>query len=200
MRSVNTYSAGAAAVIMPRVLGGFEPLLRRNVSWNTLTKHTDLVVAFGGMAIKNSSVSGGGTSRHVVREAITAARQRGTAFVLVSPLRTDLAEEAAADWVAIRPGTDTAVMLGIAHTLAMKLCTTAPFSTGSVKAIRRLRRICSAALTASRRTLIGPLTSRKYQPTSSGTWHGVWQAGAHWWLPVSRCSARSMASSRSGWQ
>ena len=118
VRSVNTYSAGAAAVIMPRVLGGFEPLLRRNVSWNSLTKHTDLVVAFGGMAIKNSSVSGGGTSRHVVREAITAARQRGTAFVLVSPLRTDLAEEAAADWIAIRPGTDTAVMLGIAHTLA----------------------------------------------------------------------------------
>src|SRR5882724_9309449 len=28
VRSVNTYSAGAAAVILPRVLGGFEPLVR----------------------------------------------------------------------------------------------------------------------------------------------------------------------------
>ncbi|MEO9188837.1 MAG: molybdopterin-dependent oxidoreductase, partial [Acetobacteraceae bacterium] len=64
VRSVNTYSAGAAAVILPRVLGGFEPLVRRNVSWDMIERHTDLVVAFGGMAIKNSSVSGGGASRH----------------------------------------------------------------------------------------------------------------------------------------
>ena len=58
VRSVNTYSAGAAAVILPRVLGGFEPLVRRNVSWNKVVAHTDMLVAFGGMAIKNSSVSG----------------------------------------------------------------------------------------------------------------------------------------------
>lgn len=118
VRSVNSYSAGAAAVILPRVLGGFEPLVRRNVSWNAIRQHTDLVVAFGGMAIKNSSVSGGGTSRHVVRQAIEAARRRGTEFVLVSPLRDDLPAEAAAGWVSLRPGTDTALMLGIAHTLA----------------------------------------------------------------------------------
>jgi biotin/methionine sulfoxide reductase len=118
VRSVNSYSAGAAAVILPRVLGGFEPLVRRNVSWESVVRHTELVVAFGGMAIKNSSVSGGGTSRHVVRGAIAEARQRGTQFVLVSPLRDDLPPEAGADWIAIRPGTDTALMLGIAHTLA----------------------------------------------------------------------------------
>ncbi len=118
VRSVNTYSAGAAAVILPRVLGGFEPLVRRNVSWESLVRHTELVMAFGGMASKNSSVSGGGTSRHVVRGAIAEARQRGTQFVLVSPLRDDLPPEADAAWVSIRPGTDTALMLGIAHTLA----------------------------------------------------------------------------------
>jgi len=118
VRSVNTYSAGAAAVILPRVLGGFEPRVRRNVSWDALERHTELVVAFGGMAIKNASVSGGGTSRHVARGAIDAARRGGTEFVLVSPLRDDLPPEAAADWLALRPGTDTALMLGLAHTLA----------------------------------------------------------------------------------
>ncbi len=118
VRSVNTYSAGAAAVILPRVLGGFEPLVRRNVSWDTLVRHTEIVVAFGGMAIKNASVSGGGTSSHVARGAMAAARARGVAFVVVSPLRDDLPPEAAADWVPVRPGTDTALMLGIAHTLA----------------------------------------------------------------------------------
>ncbi len=118
VRSVNTYSAGAAAVILPRVLGGFEPLVRRNVSWRKLGQHTDMVVAFGGMAIKNSSVSGGGTSAHVARGAMAAARARGTEFVLVSPLRDDLPAEAGACWVPVRPGTDTALMLGIAHVLA----------------------------------------------------------------------------------
>jgi biotin/methionine sulfoxide reductase len=118
VRSVNTYSAGAAAVILPRVLGGFEPLVRRNVSWDALARHTDLVVAFGGMALKNAAVSGGGTSRHVARGAMAAARRRGAAFIAVSPLRDDLPPEAAADWMPVRPGTDTALMLGIAHTLA----------------------------------------------------------------------------------
>ncbi|MGA9868762.1 MAG: molybdopterin guanine dinucleotide-containing S/N-oxide reductase [Acetobacteraceae bacterium] len=118
VRSVNTYSAGAAAVILPRVLGGYEPLVRRNVSWDSIGRHTELVVTFGGMAIKNSSVSGGGTSRHVVRGAIAAARRNGTKFVLIGPLRDDLPAEAHAEWVPIRPGTDTALMLGIAHTLA----------------------------------------------------------------------------------
>jgi biotin/methionine sulfoxide reductase len=127
VRSVNTYSAGAAAVILPRVLGGFEQLVRRNVSWDALKRFTDLVIAFGGMAIKNSSVSGGGTSQHVARGAIDAARRSGTEFVLVSPLRDDLPPEAGADWVALRPGTDTALMLGIAHTLVTERLHDRPF-------------------------------------------------------------------------
>ncbi len=117
VRSVNTYSAGAAAVILPRVLGSFEAQIRRNVTWDMLGRHTDMVVAFGGMAIKNSSVSGGGTSAHVARAGIAAARRRGTEFVLASPLREDLPTEAGASWLAVRPGTDTALMLGLAHTL-----------------------------------------------------------------------------------
>jgi biotin/methionine sulfoxide reductase len=38
-------------------------------------------------------------------------------FVLVSPLKDDVTAGAAATWMPIRPGTDAAMMLGIAHTL-----------------------------------------------------------------------------------
>ncbi len=46
-----------------------------------------------------------------------AAAARGCAFVNVSPLRDDLPVEAGAEWLAPVPGTDTAMMLGMAHTL-----------------------------------------------------------------------------------
>jgi biotin/methionine sulfoxide reductase len=118
VRSVNSYSAGASAVILPHVLGSFEDAGRRAVLWTDVAQHTDIVLAFGGMAGKNSMVSGGGTSRHVVRGAMAAARARGTTFVSISPLRSDMPAEAGATWCPIIPGTDTALMLGLAHTLA----------------------------------------------------------------------------------
>lgn len=117
VRSVNTYSAGAASVILPHVLGRYEDVGRRDVLWSDIVQHTDLVVAFGGMAAKNAMVSGGGTSRHIVRESMAAARARGVRFVVVSPIRDDMPAEAGADWYPINPGTDTALMLGLAHSL-----------------------------------------------------------------------------------
>lgn len=117
VRSVNSYSAGAASVILPHVLGKYDDAGRRDVLWSDVVRHTDLVLAFGGMAAKNSMISGGGTSRHIVREALAAARARGTRFVAISPIRDDMPAEAEADWYSIIPGTDTALMLGLAHSL-----------------------------------------------------------------------------------
>ncbi len=117
VRSVNSYSAGASAVILPHILGPFEAVTRRNVTWEQVVAHTDTLVAFGGMAMKNNAVGSGGVSRHVERGAMRAAHESGTHFVLVSPLRSDLPDEAAAAWLAAVPGTDTALMLGLAHTL-----------------------------------------------------------------------------------
>ena len=75
------------------------------------------MLAFGGMALKNCMVAGGGISQHVERGAMEAAGARGCEFVLVSPLRADLPAEAGAEWMSIIPGTDTALMLALAHTL-----------------------------------------------------------------------------------
>ncbi|WP_159992448.1 molybdopterin guanine dinucleotide-containing S/N-oxide reductase [Roseomonas sp. 18066] len=115
--SVNSYSSGAASVIVPHVLGNYEALTKHNVTWDQLAQHTEVVLAFGGMALKNAMVAGGGISEHVERPSMQAARERGCDFILVGPLRSDLPAEAGAEWIANIPGTDTALMLALVHTL-----------------------------------------------------------------------------------
>jgi biotin/methionine sulfoxide reductase len=117
VRSVGSYSSGAASVILPHVIGPQEAVAGNNVSWDELVAHSALVLAFGGMALKNNDVGGGGTSEHIAQDRLRAARSRGAEFHLIGPLRDDLSAEAAAVWHPIRPGTDVALMLGIAHTL-----------------------------------------------------------------------------------
>lgn len=117
VRSVNSYSAGASAVILPRILGPFEAMSRHNVTWSQIEAETDVVLAFGGMALKNSNVASGGVTAHIERGAMARAAARGCRFHLFSPLRDDFPPEAGAIWHPLRPGTDVAVMLGLCHTM-----------------------------------------------------------------------------------
>ncbi|MBU2284797.1 MAG: molybdopterin-dependent oxidoreductase, partial [Gammaproteobacteria bacterium] len=117
VRSVNNYSAGAALPMLPHVMASMEAVARRNVTWEQIVEHSDFVLCFGGMALKNSRVASGGISRHIERNAMRAAAERGCRFVSISPLRSDLPDEAAFDWLPVMPGTDTALMLALVHTL-----------------------------------------------------------------------------------
>ena len=120
VRSVNSYSAGASAVILPHVMGGYEAVSRHNVTWDQIAEHSDTVLAFGGMALKNSDVASGGISRHIERDAMQRAARRGAVFYGIGPLRDDMPEEAGARWLPIRVGTDVALMLALAHTLLVE--------------------------------------------------------------------------------
>jgi biotin/methionine sulfoxide reductase len=117
VRSVNSYSAGASGVILPHVLGTMEQVARRNVTWEQIVEHSDVVLAFGGMALKNSRVASGGISKHVERDAMRAAAARGCRFISISPLRGDLPDEARFEWMPAVPGSDTALMLALAQVL-----------------------------------------------------------------------------------
>ncbi|WP_342130880.1 molybdopterin guanine dinucleotide-containing S/N-oxide reductase [Hydrogenophaga sp. OTU3427] len=120
VRSVNSYSAGAAEVLLPHLLGGIEQVARRNVTWEQVAEHSEVVLAFGGMALKNSQVASGGVSRHVERESMRRAAARGCRFVSISPLRSDLPDEAHFDWLAPVPGTDTALMLAMVQVIVSR--------------------------------------------------------------------------------
>ena len=70
VRSVNTYSSGASSVLLPQILAGYEDITRRNVTWEQIAGSTEIVLAFGGMALKNSMVAGGSISKHVERAGL----------------------------------------------------------------------------------------------------------------------------------
>ena len=116
--SIANYSYAAAYAIAPHVVGAFrEMVLDTATSWPVIAENTGLVVAFGGLAQKNSQVTSGGVGRHTLREGLLAARANGCEFVSVSPLRSDMLPELGAEWLGLRPNTDVALMLGLAHTL-----------------------------------------------------------------------------------
>ena len=121
--STDSYSYAAGEVVLPHVLGPFQDVLLAHTSWETIARHGDLVVAFGGLPARNGQVSAGGVSRHAQREGLEACRRAGVRFVLVGPARDDVDAALGAEWLAPRPNTDVAFMLGLAHTLhAEALC------------------------------------------------------------------------------
>lgn len=116
-RSVNTYSTGAAEVIVPHVLGDTRGLNVAHTTWPVIERNTQLIVMFGGAPERNAQVNSGGISRHVLRGSLRTARENGCEIVSVSPIRDDVLPELEAQWLPIVPTTDVALMLGIAHTL-----------------------------------------------------------------------------------
>lgn len=116
-RSQNTYSYAAAEVAVPHILGDFKTYVNSTTSWSSVVGNTNLFVAFGGVPLKNSQVDNGGVGQHVQRSGITEAARSGVAFVNVSPTRNSMPADVNAEWLAPRPCTDTALLLGIAHVL-----------------------------------------------------------------------------------
>ncbi len=116
--SVNTYSLAAAEVIVPHVLGmGWWRFQNSHTSWDVLAEQTDLLVAFGGVPLKNSQVNYGGVGKHELRGWLHRWAERGARFVNVSPVADDFEETIRPAWIPIRPGTDTALMLALITTL-----------------------------------------------------------------------------------
>ncbi|MDU0339214.1 molybdopterin guanine dinucleotide-containing S/N-oxide reductase [Bosea rubneri] len=117
VRSISNYSFAAADAILPHVLGDKRGLDAGHTTWDQLAGHAELIVMFGGTPHKNAQVGSGGISRHLLREGMTACRDRGASFVCISPIRDDAMAELDARWIAPRPNTDVALMLALAHTL-----------------------------------------------------------------------------------
>ncbi|MCW2318668.1 biotin/methionine sulfoxide reductase [Rhodoblastus acidophilus] len=114
--AVDNYSMGAAMVLLPHVLGS-DDLLWRGMDWDVLAQHTDLIVSFGGLPLKNAQIDGGGMGEHTVEAQLRKLKARGTQFVLIGPAASDNPDFTQAEWIAARPTTDTALMLGLAATL-----------------------------------------------------------------------------------
>ena len=116
--SVQSYSTATAQVILPHVLGiNSHELMTCAPTMEDVKRHTRLLVCFGGISMKNMQINQGGIGDHSARDKLRAVRAAGVDFVSISPVRDDIAAFLEADWWAVRPNADVALMLGLAHTL-----------------------------------------------------------------------------------
>lgn len=117
---VGNYSWGAAQFLLPHVIGTYAPVTGRVTDWPSVLAHTQLFLAFGGLPLRNLQVTSGGAGEHSSLQWLARAAQTGIEFVVISPVRADVPPGLRARWLPIRPNTDTALMLGLAHTLLVE--------------------------------------------------------------------------------
>ena len=115
--SVGNYSNGAASVLMPHITGSGQIVNGPLTSWSAIVDNTKTLLCFGGVPLKNTQINHGGLPEHDDLYWQKRISESGLKVVYVGPLKDDVAALAGADWLPIRPNTDTALMLGLAHTL-----------------------------------------------------------------------------------
>ncbi|WP_136660566.1 molybdopterin-dependent oxidoreductase [Nitratireductor sp. XY-223] len=116
--SRNTYSHAAAEVLLPYIVGMPQRAFQDNMtSLALVAEHCELLVAFGGISANTAQVTSSGTSTHEVEYWMDRAGKNGMAAVNISPRRPDFCGTGPTEWLPIRPNTDTALMLGLAHEL-----------------------------------------------------------------------------------
>jgi biotin/methionine sulfoxide reductase len=117
VRHQDSYSLGAARVLMPHIAASMEELMAMHTRWDVLAKDCKLFVTFGGVPHKNAQINAGGATLHHVKGGLYGMREAGVRFVNVTPTAEDLDNGGAVEWLAIRPNTDAALMLALCHTL-----------------------------------------------------------------------------------
>ncbi len=152
---------------MPRVVGTHDDLFKRSTDWDVIAEHTELLVCFGGVALKNTGINHGGTTgtpgpRRACAGCVTAAG----ASCRSSPLRDDV--DGDCEWLAPVPGTDVAIMLALAHVLAhggagRPRTSSTHYCTGYERfervPARRRRRQCRSRRSGRRRSAACPPTT-----------------------------------------
>ena len=113
--SKNTYSYAAAEVIIPHVLGNFYNFLFDTTTWESISENTSLLLAFGGVPLKNGQINQGGVGSHNQRDYLKNASSNGVKFINVSPLKSDLETVNEVEWISIKPNTDVALMLALCY-------------------------------------------------------------------------------------
>ncbi len=117
VRHTESYSLAACDVLLRHVIAPIESMMFDHTSWDVLARHCELFVAFGGVPHKSSQISGGGAGEHQLRRSLSNMRNAGVRFVNIGPDAGDLDTGGPHEWIPVRPHSDTALMLGIAHVL-----------------------------------------------------------------------------------
>ena len=126
-RAMNSYSTAAAQVILPHVIAPWPQMELQQTTLQNMIDHTQLFVAFGGLPKRNAQVAYGGVTEHRTALDFDRAHKAGTEFVSISPMANDTESSLGASWLAPVPGTDVALMLGLAYVLETRNLSDASF-------------------------------------------------------------------------
>ena len=113
--SAGDYSTGAAQVILPYVSGSIE-VYEQCTTWKNLAENCELMVLWGCNPMNNSQISWQ-IADHGAWPGIELVKKAGVKVLSIDPVLTETCEALNGEWLAPRPHTDVAMMLGIAHTL-----------------------------------------------------------------------------------
>lgn len=111
---VDTYSVAAGAVIVRHALGSPDAFMGYGTSLENVIRHGETLLVFGALAPRTAQNESGGVSKHLLDEKLRRITAEGIKVIHVSPLREDIPDHVGAEWWAIRPNTDTALMLALA--------------------------------------------------------------------------------------
>ncbi|WP_299547356.1 molybdopterin-dependent oxidoreductase [uncultured Tateyamaria sp.] len=109
--SRETYSHAAAEVLFPHILGlSIRAFQDQMTTMPLVTEHCELMLAFGGISARTAQITSSGTSTHEVGPWLADLSAKGVRVVSIAPERGETGE-----WLSIRPGTDTALILALIH-------------------------------------------------------------------------------------
>jgi biotin/methionine sulfoxide reductase len=114
---LTNYSYAAGMTLLPHIIGSNSILESTVVAWPDICAHARVMLCFGGLLTRNGQITPGGGTQHSMGHWAGQAARAGVRLIHVSPLRSDSVEGVNSEWLPIRPGTDTALMMGMAHTL-----------------------------------------------------------------------------------
>ncbi len=109
----NNYSNAAIRRILNYVVGTGDA---RSTSWEMVVKHSQRVVFWGADPIVTNDIDWY-TTLHNGAGYLRALKEKGTKTYAVNPLYPDTGAFLGSEWIAPRPGTDPAMMLGMMHEL-----------------------------------------------------------------------------------
>lgn len=110
---VNSYSTAAIGTILPYVVGTGDP---QSTDWNVVLNNSKRVVLWGADPIVTNDIDWS-TTLHNYFPYLEKLKDSAIKTIDINPVRTETGEFLGSEWVAPKPGTDCALMLGMMYEL-----------------------------------------------------------------------------------
>lgn len=110
---VNSYSTAAIGTILPYVVGTGDP---QSTDWNVVLKNSKRVVFWGADPIVTNDIDWS-TTLHNYFPYLEKLKTSNIKTIDINPVRTETGEFIGSEWIASKPGTDCALMLGMMYEL-----------------------------------------------------------------------------------